>query len=68
MGDNDPYYFHINLVLPKLLHSPVHLTGNTPGYNVLTLGDPTKQSKFGGGHLITRYNEAFVGLVARYNY
>eukprot|EP01102_Stenamoeba_stenopodia_P015576 TRINITY_DN532_c0_g1_i1.p1 TRINITY_DN532_c0_g1~~TRINITY_DN532_c0_g1_i1.p1 ORF type:complete len:493 (+),score=129.40 TRINITY_DN532_c0_g1_i1:37-1515(+) len=53
MGDNQPYYLHVNLLLPKLLGQNVQLTGNTPGTKTLTLGDPKATGKFAGGHLIT---------------
>jgi hypothetical protein len=49
-AENDPFTYHANLILDKLIQLKV--SGSTPGTKTLTLGDAKTPGHF-GGHLIT---------------
>jgi len=51
-GDNDPYFGHANVLLPKLLKEKVQLIGNTPGGKALTIGEKGVKGTF-VPHIIT---------------
>jgi len=49
-GDNDPYYAHANLLLPKI--AGCELIGNDMAAKVISYGEPTQRGKFDKNHLI----------------
>jgi len=52
-GDNDPLFEHANAVLPMIFDDKdVVLIGNTPGGNILSIGESATKGQF-GPHIIT---------------
>jgi len=58
-AENDPFYFHANLILQKLLN--VKVSGNDPAKLDLTLGDSSTKGHFGGHLVTTGLNHLFEG-------
>lgn len=65
-GDNDPYFGHANVVLPKLLDVPVKLIGNTPGGYPMLVGNPKTKSCFGPHVITTGVIKLFEGITICY--
>jgi len=56
-GDNEPYYYEMNLVLQHINPEEqkpryIQLSGNTYASKVLSYGDPTKPGEFDKDHLV----------------
>jgi len=65
-GDNDPYFAHANLVLPKLLKKKIQLIGNTPGGKPMFVGSATKSSQFAPHIITTGVVKLFEGITICY--
>jgi len=66
-GDNDPYFAHANIVLPKLLNnSGVKLIGNTPGGNSMSVGDSSQNKTFAPHVITTGVIKLFEGITICY--
>jgi len=58
-AENDPFYFHANLLLQKLFN--VKVSGNDPAKLTLTLGNSSTPGHFGGHHVTTGLQHLFEG-------
>jgi len=64
-GDNAPYFFHANLLLPKLVGC--ELVGDTPAGKILGYGEGKKEGFFDENHLVfAGINHLYEGVTICY--